>query len=130
MGFDIKNGISYVKPILVRSDNINAKVSGAVSLGPNFSNKIFIPFWGSVAVINRTGSGSPPTISLGTNASAYDNIAAAAALTGLVEGEVAPIQFRVKYPYLIPDIETFVNVSVAATFTIYVIQVSYIGFLV
>lgn len=130
MPFDIKNGVSKIQPILIQSDDIDAKVIAAISLGKNFSNKIFIPFWGGVAIKNRSGSGAGPTISLGKNATAYDDMAAAAALTGLNQGNLAPIQFRTQYPFLLPNAETFINVSVAATFTTYVIQVSILGFLV
>jgi hypothetical protein len=131
MPFDITDGISQFKPYLIVVKNLNMKVAGAVALGPPLpGNKIFVPFWGGVAIQQISGAGSAPTISIGTNATAYDNIAAATALTGLLQARVAPIQFKTQYPFLTNGVQTFLNVSVAATTTTYLLTVAILGFTV
>jgi hypothetical protein len=130
MAFNITDGVTQIKPIMILKTGIDAKVAGAVLLGTQPAGKLFIPFWGGVVIESRTGFTSAPTISIGTNATAYDSIAAAAALTGLLQGNVAPIQFKAQYPFLTPSTQTFLNVSVAAAATTYTITIGIMGFLV
>jgi hypothetical protein len=131
MSFDIKDGIAQIKPYLVLVEGINAKVAGPVLLGTQpAGQKVFVPFWGGVAIEQITALTTPPTISLGTNAAAYDNIAAAAALTGLLQGRVAPIVLKAQYPFLTAGTQTFVNISAAAVATTYTITIAILGFLV
>lgn len=129
MAFDIAAGITKTQPVLIVVENIDTKVSGPVLLGTvPTGSKIIVPFWAGVAIDSIAGLTSAPTISMGTNAAAYDNMVAATALTGLLQGRVAQMTFKAQYPVLVPNAQLFLNISVAAVATTYKIIIGLMGF--
>lgn len=129
MAFDIAAGITKTQPVLIVVENIDAKVSGPVLLGTvPTGSKIIVPFWAGVSIDTIAGLTTAPTISIGTNSAAYDNMVAATLLTGLLQGRVAPVVFKAQYPVLTPNTQVFLNISVGAVATTYKIIIGLMGF--
>lgn len=108
-------------PILIgyNDTNVNLKNTGATLLftQPNTQSSYF-PFRIRVFSGNVSGITGAPTISIGTNASSYNNILAATALTGLTTAGTY-IDYAPTYP-LAPiafNTSVFVNVTIGATGT-------------
>lgn len=129
MPFNIQGGLAQIQPYIITFKNINTKVAGPTLLGTiPVTNKIFVPFWAGVQIETITGLTTPPTLSIGTNNPAYDNFVAATALTGLLQGRIAPVAFRAQYPILTAGMSVYANVSIAAVATTYTITMTVLGY--
>lgn len=129
MPFQISSGLATIQPYIITFKNINTKNAGAVLLGTiPVTNKVFVPFWAGVSIETIAGLTTPPTLSIGTNANAYDNMVAATPLTGLLQGRVAPVPFRSQYPILTSGLSIYVNITQAAVATTYTITMTVLGY--
>lgn len=123
MSFDIRAGISPFQPYLAKFEGIDTKIVGPILLGTvPMLNKILVPFWAGLAIEQIGGLTTAPTISIGTNASAYDNMVGNVALTGLLQGRVAQVAFKAQYPYLLGGNQVYLNIVSAAVATTYTIR--------
>lgn len=98
---------------------VNMKNTGATFIfKQQDTTKLFFPLKIRIYMNNASGVVSPATISIGTNASSYNNILIATALTG-VSASGTFIDFNPTFP-LAPiqnDTDIYVNVTVGANAT-------------
>src|SRR5689334_9040166 len=98
--------------------NINLKNTGSTLIFTQLStNGIYFPVRIRVYGTNLSGVTTPPTLSIGTNASSYNNILSSTALTGLVNGTY--IDYSPTFPLspLNGNDKIFVNVTIGAVAT-------------
>lgn len=82
-----------------------------------------------IDLVTATGVVTPPTISIGTNISAYNNIYVDSLLTGLnATSNSTMIALSGLIPNLIRATGIYINVGVIATATAYTFNVRLIGF--
>lgn len=91
---------------------IDGKTGGPLLLGtiPN-NGRVLVPTRIFVGLVVGTGITTPPSISIGTNGAAYDNLVANVALTGLSQGNLAPATLRAQYPWLTAGMQAFLNIN-------------------
>jgi hypothetical protein len=100
--------------------NVNCKNTGSTLIFTNpASSGQFFPSKIRVYGGNLVGIVTPPTLSIGTNASSYNNILVATALTGLTN--TGYIDYAITFPgtLLTAGTGVFVNVTIAANATTY-----------
>lgn len=105
---------------------IDCTATGATLLAAVESSRVFIPTSAHVRLVTVAGFVTAPTVSIGTNASAYDSIQPAIALTGLdTADEVYVLSFGTIVPAATADV--YLNVTVAA-FGSYAVNVDIFGY--
>lgn len=105
---------------------VDCTATGATILATIEAGRTFIPMFARVRLTSVAGFVSAPTISIGTNASAYDSIQPAIALTGLdTADEVYALSFGTIVPAATADV--YLNVTVAA-FGSYTVSVDIFGY--
>ena len=106
--------------ILYTSSPINLKNTGATLLFNSInSSSPFFPSLIRIYTNNATGIVTPPTLSIGTNASSYNNIRAVTLTTASASGQY--VDYLPSYPLapLAANAEVYVNVTIAAIATTY-----------
>jgi hypothetical protein len=110
--------MSYT-PTLVRTrkSGIDLKtVASTLLFTTENAGKKFIPTRANFIVTAASGLTLPATVSIGTNASSYNNILVATALTGLVAAEkVLPTPLTTAIDRVAANTGIYANVSIAAT---------------
>lgn len=123
-------GYKLVSSYVGYSDaNVNAKNTGATLIFTTVDvNKLFFPYRVRVYATNLSGVVAPPTLSVGTNASNYNNIIPATALTGLTTNSTY-IDILPTFPTasLASGVQVFVNVTGGANATTYGIRLAVYG---
>ena len=105
---------------------IDAKVTGDSFFYKTEDNgKNFYPTLLSTGSTDRTGSGSNPTVSLGTNGPNYDDIAPSLQISGV---GITPYAAAGLSPWIPPNTEIRINVQAASTFTTHEVRVTLWGF--
>lgn len=123
-------GYKLVSSVVGFSDaNVNGKTTGATVVFTTLdSTKLFFPYRIRIYLTNPSGVVTPPTISVGTNASSYNNMLAATALTGLTTSGTY-LDFPIISPVtaLAAGVDVNVNVTVGANATTYGFRVAVYG---
>lgn len=109
-----------IQPVTISNDSpINGLIVGPQKISTIPGSKgYFAPVRHRVSVLpGTTGSGTPPTISLGTNSPNYNNIAPATALASiglLTDFDMRNVFINTTVKVISSDVDVFANVSVAA----------------
>lgn len=107
--------------------NVAATATGATLLVAVEAGRVLIPMFARIRLTNVAGFVDNPAISIGTNATSYDNIQAATTLTGLdVAGEVYGVSFGTVIPAATADI--YLNIPTATASASYTITVDIFGY--
>ena len=121
------------KPIeSITTVGISGTVTGSTSVGTTDPNMRFVAQFINVELTSLSGTLTiPPTISIGTNSTSYNNLLAGTALTGV---NAANIVMQISATALSSSVATgtgiFVNVTAAATGVslTYTMRVTVLGF--
>jgi len=123
-------GYKLSTPIVGFTDsNVNVKNTGATLIFTNAdSTKLFFPFKIRVYGTNIVSPVTPATLSIGTNASNYNNILSSVSLTGLVTTGTF-IDYLPTYPIstISAGTDVYVNVTVGASATTFGVRIAVYG---
>lgn len=114
-----------ISQILMRG--IDATKAGPIALPAVPAGKIFVPFWIGAAVTASSGVTVFPSISLGTNGPAFDNMMAIRALAGVNAGNYGPLTLRALLPLLTGGSVVNLNVTTPATAQAYMLAMLILG---
>jgi hypothetical protein len=123
--------IQKSRPILtdISVSGINGKTVAATQIGTTFAGGTrFYPTLAIVEIEAVTALTVLPTVSIGTNSATYNNICAAAPLTGIAAvGDTTRLAFTNPIAAL-NGVDVYLNVSVGATATTLTLKVILFGF--
>lgn len=110
--------------------SINAKASGTTLVCTTENgNEDFHPLFVVFKLTSGAGIIVVPIISIGTNASSYNNIVSLTALTGLTStGTMLPANFGSVVSAIPPNTQIFANISTIAVGTTAVLEIHVIGY--
>lgn len=113
----------------VKNVAVNGKVVGNTLIFTTDSTKRFVPTGLYVTVTNTSGLSLVATVSVGTNSPNYNNICAAALLTGLdTNNEILQLPLLGNLNSIAPGSAVYARVSIASTATTYDLNVAITGF--
>ena len=93
------------------------------------ASKRFIPISSHLMLLDVVGLSLVATVSMGTNASTYNNIMGATLLTGLnAENQIITNTLNGPYASVAPSTQVFCRVSIASTATTYQLMASLVGY--
>lgn len=93
--------------------NINGKGLGTALIGTIPAGKIFLPTQFVIGIVAPQTISTPPTVSIGTNATNYDDLVAAVSLTGAANLTAFNLVVRSPYPILVGGTNVNGKISVA-----------------
>lgn len=120
----------YPQLVVFSATGIDAKVSGARSLGTTDATKRFYPIVFVIRVASANTISLVPSISVGTNATSYNNIGGVIALTGLTSvNKMLKQELAVSaIDSVAPNTQIFANITIGATATTMTVDVHVIGY--
>lgn len=127
MAYEIPVFQSSSSMLIFSLTNVDGKTVAATPLGTVPAGKNFVPVVASFVPISIVGTGTAPTVSLGTNSSTYNNLLASQVYTSTV-GLFTSNTFTGAKPVVTSAVPAFVNVSIASTYTTYVFDYSVLGY--